>query len=181
MAKIFFIKEKLLILFEYEKKIFGQIGNIKYTDGENIFDIDYLISIKNNISNNYGTIFSINNIFKDEEDYNNFCQNIYNNLNQDNLFEYKISDELILNILNFKRYKEKNYYFSDSNNKQIESRNIKNINDNKEIIQNIQINKNNEPKNSIYENSYLYNSNLFKLKKNKIKYIIIFLLLINFH
>ena len=125
MAKIFFSKEKLLILFWYEKKIFGQIGKISNTDGDNIFDIDYLISIKNNISNNYGTIFSIHNIFKDEEDYNNFCQNIYNNLNQDNLFEYKISDELILNILNFKRYKGNNYYFSANDNKQIESRNIK--------------------------------------------------------
>ena len=143
IIKIIFFKEKLLILFQHDKNIFGQIGNINNSNEENIFDIDYLISIKKNNSKNYLSTF-LNDILKDEKDYINFYRNIYNNLNQDDLFEYKISDELILNILNFKRYKENNYFFTNNNNKQIESRKIKNNNSNNLSIQKIQINKNND-------------------------------------
>ena len=46
VAKIFFIKEKVLIIFEHEKETYGQIGNINNSAEENIFDIDYLISVK---------------------------------------------------------------------------------------------------------------------------------------
>ena len=176
IIKIFFIKEKLLIMFEHEKEANGQIGNINNSNEQNIFDIDYLISVKENNSKNKGTAL-LNEVLKTEDDYNKFYQNIYDN-NQNDCFEYKISDELILNILNFKRNElnilNKKNRFNANKNKQKEfkkKKNIHNQNDNK----NIQNNRNaqsGELNGNININSHLYKGNKFynniQKKKNEL-------------
>ena len=109
---------------------------------------------------------------KYEDNYNKFYQNIYE-LNQDDCFEYKISNELILNVLNFKRNKEHNFLneknlFYDINNKQIESIKIKNINNQNDKIQSFQNNRNIQfgaPNSNI--NSNLYKINQFYSEQNK--------------
>ena len=103
-VKFFFINEKLLILFLHEENSFGQIGNINESKDKNIFDIDYLISVKENKAESKGSAL-LNDILKFEEDYKKFYNDIYD-LTKDVCFEYKASDKLILNVLNFKKYKD---------------------------------------------------------------------------
>ena len=145
IAKFCFVKEKLLILFMHKNEVFGQIGNINNSnDDDNMIDIDYLISVKKNNTKNKGIIL-LNDILKGEEDYNKFYQNIYDS-NQEICFEYKISDELILNILNFKRREEQNQLsdnpFFINNNNQLQSVSNENNNINSNDIQNINNNNN---------------------------------------
>ena len=106
IVKLFFIKEKILIIFEYKEKSYGQIGNIDNSDDENEFFIDYLISVKENNTGKRGTAI-LNDILKEEKDYNNFYECLYKT-NHEDQFEYKISDQLIFYVLNFKNNNEQN-------------------------------------------------------------------------
>ena len=146
IVKFFFIKEKILILFGNDKKVFGEIGNLNNSNEENIIDIDYLISVKKNDTKNNGTNL-LNDILKKEEDYNKFYQNIYDS-NQKICFEYKISEELILNILNFKRKEE----YKSLNENQIFDINKNQIQTAHHESNNI-INNNNQNNNNIINNN----------------------------
>ena len=149
----YFIKEKLLIIFEHENRIFGQMGNINNNSNEeNIFDIDYLISIKESKNKNKGNTI-LNDFLKEKENYNNFYKNI-NDSSQNICFEYKISNKLILNVLNVKKNKE--------NNILIENNPFFYINN----INNIKKNNNNSIHN--YQKSISNNNYEFQEDKNNI-------------
>jgi hypothetical protein len=60
--------------------------------------------VKENKTTNQGFAL-LNDFIKTEDDYKNFYNYIYDS-NKDAFFEYKISDKLILNLLNFKKYKD---------------------------------------------------------------------------
>ena len=144
VTKFFFIKDKILILFEHEMNSFGQIGNINKSDNEISFDIDYLISVKEKKTVNKGTAL-LNDFLKSEDDYNKFYNDIYFS-NQNVYFEYKISDKLILNVLNFKKHKTKNI---DNNN-----------------FSNININNNNLNNEKVYAGNNIYTDNLLANSPN---------------
>ena len=70
-VKVFFIKEKLLILFLHKSIAFGQIGDINNSNKKNVFDIDYLFSVKENKTTNQGFAL-LNDFIKTEDDYKIF-------------------------------------------------------------------------------------------------------------
>ena len=143
-AKLCFIKEKILIIFQNDNKSYGQIGNMKESDEQIDFEIDYLISIKENKTDKNG--FSLlNEAFNKEKGCNDFYENIYNK-NQNYCFELRISDKLVLNVLNYQKnkenelLKEKNQLFENNKNQ-------------KELPQYIDNNGNNFPNNQNNNNN----------------------------
>ena len=177
--KTFFIKEKILIIFmNKENKTFGQIGEIEEEENKYIFNIDYLIEFKNNKNKNY----FFNEFSKKEDELDLFYQAIYGD-NSKNFFDYKLSNEINLSILNFKKiYKinqnDNNYQHGNneiiiqqiqnenvnisnnfSNNDYIEKNYIKNANNNFPI-NNINNNINN------MDNNLNYNTNNNNINRN---------------
>ena len=102
--KIFFIKDKILILFKNneQNQIYGQIGILNNSENYYSFDIEYLFSFKKSIKefNNY--LFVLDRVLKEKEDIDNFYQKIYRE-NKKKIFECKISEDLILYVLNFNK------------------------------------------------------------------------------
>ena len=113
-VKLFFINEKILILFKdmEQNKIFGQIGKVNEFENNYSFDVDYLIAIKKgkNESN------LLDDFFKEKMKIDNFYHNIYGN-NSKNFFEYIISKEIILYIYNFKLINNTNQITDENENK----------------------------------------------------------------
>ena len=127
-VKIFFIKEKLLIIFRTvdKKKIYAQIGTIIESNNQYIFNIDYLIAFKTSkidIQNQYSILDCV---LKGEKEIDIFYQGIYGN-NIDKFFEYKISEELILYIFNFNLKKDTNQIIDDKEKKTNSSNNVNGI------------------------------------------------------
>ena len=157
-AKIFFIKEKILIIFNNEqKKNFGQIGEIKELENKYIFDIDYLIAFKNNEDEN--SFFT--KIFRKENALEIFYKKLYEENNPKNIFEFILPDEIIVYILNFKNNncinilnKENNYqqYHQYKNNNNIIS-SITQINNNFQNMNNIINNQPIQIRNEIMDNN----------------------------
>ena len=147
IIKLFFIKEKILIIFEHENKCFGQIGNINNSDEENEFVIDYLIYVKENYTRKFGRI-SLNDDFflREEKDINNFYDFIYKT-NHEDQFEYKISDKLILYVLNFNQNNKK-ISLNQQQSYKIIYNNINNISNDKFI------------QNNNYNNNILFNNQI---------------------
>ena len=113
-VKLFFINEKILILFKdiEQNQIFGQIGNMKDLENNYCFDVDYLIAIKKgkNESN------LLDNFLKEKKGIDNFYHNIYGD-NSKNFFEYIISEDIILYIYNFKLINNTNQITDENENK----------------------------------------------------------------
>ena len=149
--KLFFIKEKILIIFENNKQTYGQIGNVKILNEEIEFVIDYLISVKQNKTNEESFIV-LGEVLKKVEYCNDLYEKIYKQ-KQNYYFELQLSDKLILKVLNYgkkKEYillKEKNQ-FIENNEKQIEPKIIEN-NNNIQNFQNINDNNNNNNNQSL--------------------------------
>ena len=181
-VKVFFIKEKLLILFLHKSIAFGQIGDINNSNKKNVFDIDYLFSVKENKTTNQGFAL-LNDFIKTEDDYKNFYNYIYDS-NKDAFFEYKISDKLILNLLNFKKYKDNKNLLNqhnpiiENNNNQVQPQKVIDNNNNNNapnnqfnnniIIQDNQNNNNNVPPgqniNNVTNNQF--NNNIIQDEQN---------------
>ena len=181
-VKVFFIKEKLLILFLHKSIAFGQIGDINNSNKKNVFDIDYLFSVKENKTINQGFTL-LNDFIKTEDDYKNFYNYIYDS-NKDAFFEYKISDKLILNLLNFKKYKDNKNLLNqhnpiiENNNNQVQPQKVIDNNNNNNapnnqfnnniIIQDNQNNNNNVPLgqniNNVTNNQF--NNNIIQAEQN---------------
>ena len=151
IVRIFFIKEKILMLFENKisKKIYGQLGTIIDLEKDESFNIEYLIAIKENKNNNI-SINVLDHILKEKKDFEKFYEKIYGN--NSNYFEYQISETVTLYIL--KRNEQKNIINEPMQNnhkknkipsliinKEIDE--IK-VDDNKNIITEISQNKFNE-------------------------------------
>ena len=169
LVKIFFIKEKILIIFDHEKKTFGQIGTINNSDEQNEFLIDYLISVKENKTGKIG-IYLANEIFQKENDDNIFYDFIYKT-NHEEQFEYTISDKLIFYVLNFRKNKGQNslnnenpFFVNNEGTPNPEKQQTNNINQNNIIIpnsNNIQNNNfsNNFPINNQAQPNGIFTSN----------------------
>ena len=101
---LFFIKDKVLIIFKNKEKnkVYGQLGMINELNNNYIFLVDYLISIKKYKAEKKDTSINIlDDFLKDEKNIDNFYQGIYGEKSKIS-FEYKISEEIILYILNLK-------------------------------------------------------------------------------
>ena len=157
IIKLFFIKEKILFIFEHENKSYGQIGNIHNTDDEKEFVIDYLISVKVNKTNKSGTAI-LNDILKEEKGCNNFYDFIYKT-NHEEQFEYNISDKLIFYVLNFKNnngqnpLKHENPFFVNNPTPNAEQQQTNNIYQN-----NINIPSDNNIQNNNFNNNFVFNN-----------------------
>ena len=102
--KIFFIKDKILILFKNneQNQIYGQIGILNNSENYYSFDIEYLFSFKKSIKEFNNNLFVLDRVLKEKEDIDNFYQKIYRE-NTKKIFECKISEDLILYVLNFNK------------------------------------------------------------------------------
>jgi len=134
--KIFFIKDKILILFKNneQNQIYGQIGILNNSENYYSFDIDYLFSFKKSIKEFNSNLFVLDSVLKEEKDIDKFYQKIYRE-NTKKFFECKISEEIILYVLNFNKNgnsiinKKKNEINSFFVNNEISD--IRDLNDNK--------------------------------------------------
>ena len=135
-VKIFFIKDKILIFFrnDEQNKIYGQIGILNNSENYYSFDIDYLFSFKKSIKEFNSNLFVPDSVLKEEKDIDKFYQKIYRE-NTKKFFECKISEEIILYVLNFNKNgisiinKKKNEINSFFVNNEISD--IRDLNDNK--------------------------------------------------
>ena len=169
IVKLFFIKEKILIIFEHDKKTFGQIGS----DIHNEFVIDYLISVKENYTRKNGIVI-LNDILKEEKDYNKFYEFIYKTYHKDQ-FEYKISDKLILNVLYFKKNIEQNLLNNENPLFLNNQRQANNINQNDIYIPNSNNIQNNNCMNNLDNNNKVQENIMFTnniIEQNNINNII---------
>ena len=134
--KIFFIKDKILILFKNneQNQIYGQIGILNNSENYYSFDIEYLFSFKKSIKEFNSNLFVLDSVLKEEKDIDKFYQKIYRE-NRKKFFECKISEEIILYVLNFNKNgnsiinKKKNEINSFFVNNEISD--IRDLNDNK--------------------------------------------------
>ena len=103
-VKIFFIKDKILIFFrnDEQNKIYGQIGILNNSENYYSFDIEYLFSFKKSIKEFNSNLFALDSVLKEEKDTDKFYQKIYRE-NTKKFFECKISEEIILYVLNFNK------------------------------------------------------------------------------
>ena len=98
------------------------------------FDIDYLFSFKKSIKEFNSNLFVLDSVLKEEKDIDKFYQKIYRE-NTQKFFECKISEEIILYVLNFNKNgnsiinKKKNEINSFFVNNEISD--IRDLNDNK--------------------------------------------------
>ena len=135
-VKIFFIKDKILIFFrnDEQNKIYGQIGILNNSENYYSFDIEYLFSFKKSIKEFNSNLFVLDSVLKEEKDIDKFYQKIYRE-NTKKFFECKISEEIILYVLNFNKNgnsiinnkkNEINSFFANN-----EISDIRDLNDNK--------------------------------------------------
>ena len=66
------------------------------------FDIEYLFSFKKSIKEFNSNLFVLDSVLKEEKDIDKFYQKIYRE-NTKKFFECKISEEIILYVLNFNK------------------------------------------------------------------------------
>ena len=166
---LFFIKDKVLIIFKNEEKnkVYGQLGMISELNNNYIFLVDYLISIKEyKVEKKDMTINILDDFLKDEKNIDNFYQGIYGEKSKIS-FEYKISEEIILYILNLKVNNENyvsqieygnNEYLNPFNNNNV----VNNNKNEKGIIEKNNENDNKDDKMEEEINYYLQDNNAAK-------------------
>ena len=110
------LKDKILILFKNneQSKIYGQIGTLNCSEYNYSFDIDYLLAFKI-YSNEFSNVSILDSVLKEKKDFDDFYQKIYVE-NTKKCFEYKISEDLILYILNFNKNEGPNSINNQSKN-----------------------------------------------------------------
>ena len=148
IVKFFFFNEKILILFRNNKAkvTYAQIGKIIVPENDKTFDVDYLIRVKENLSDKDGiTLF-------DRVSLQKFYEDVYRK-NEDNYFEYSIDDKIFLYVIKFENAKkiellnntDSNNFQNNNNEPNKEQNNNINNNENQNEYNNQENEINKEP------------------------------------